>query len=95
MPPSDGADNEVCGSFNLVEGMGRQIEPAGHFYAKLQGKVFRAAQRKLAADSPGSKTEVDESSEDEEEELKGSEEKAKEADYGKKRKAKTKEEIQR
>ena len=76
--------------------MGRQIEPAGHFYAKLQGKVFRAAQRKLAADSPASKIEVESSSEDEEEEeLKGSEEKAKEADYGKKRKAKTKEEIQR
>lgn len=48
----------------------------------------------MAADSPGNNVEVD-SSESEEEELKGSEEKAKEADYGKKRKARTKEEIQK
>lgn len=81
--------------------MSKKIEPAGHFYAKLQGKIYRASQRKLAADGVrdkrGKKIEVEDSEEDEELKGAGSDEeaKAKEKDYGKKRKAKTKEEIQK
>jgi hypothetical protein len=98
LPPSDGSEDEVLGSFAIVSELSRTIEPAGHPYARLQGKFFRAEHRKLAADGGrDSKIAESDESEDPEDEkaVADSAEKAKETDYGKKRKTRTKEEIQK
>ena len=39
-------DGEVVSKFNIVEALGKKIEPVGKGYAKLQGKFLRDAQRK-------------------------------------------------
>lgn len=48
LPMSDGADAEVLGTFAIVPDLAKQVEAAGHTHIKLQGKFYRAAQRKLA-----------------------------------------------
>lgn len=75
LPPSDGADSEVLATFTLVPDMAKKIEAVGEKHMKLQGKFYRAAQRKLAAEGAKDKRGknlVVEDSEEEEEEKKGS-----------------------
>lgn len=86
LPPSDGSESEVIATFTLVPEMAKKIEAVGETHLKLQGKFFRAAQRKLAAegakDKKGKKLVV-EDSEEEEDKKSASDEEDDEIDAGK------------
>lgn len=103
LPPIDpdfvGKPPKIMDSFAIVSDLSKKIENVGQGYAKLQGKFFRAHQRKNIADGKDTdkkgKKIVVEDSEESEEEKKSGEGEGDEEDYSKKRKKRTKEDIQR
>lgn len=108
LPPSDGSATEVVATFTLVPDLAKKIEAVGESHLKLQGKFFRAAQRKLASegvkDKKGKNIVCEDSEEEVEEQKSGSDNadgaengdvdgEGNEQDYSKKKR--TKEDIDR
>lgn len=93
LPPSDGSETKVVATFTLVPGMAKKIEAVGKGYLLMQGKFFRAAQRKLAdegaKDKKGNKIVQEDSEEEvEKKEAEPTDEEAKDKDYSRKKRTK-------
>lgn len=94
LPTSDKTEPEIYEKVSI--GPQKEIEPVGKSYAKLQAKYHRAALRKQIAegndtDKKGKKIVVEDSDEEEKDEFTEGQTK----DFEKKRKKKTKEEIEK